>query len=156
MLAYRSRRHRDVAPGRRRGLPIRPYLHARIPRITAAEQLPQTIIILLIGARRQRFICNLKSHDPKFPQPIERETTGVRIAITLTEGKCEECVTTAITLTNSKGRRILPFRSHPCANFLHWWSYTGDGWRAQLGPRHGETFSRGVYYKAFGRYVIVV
>ena len=29
------------ALGRRRSLPIRPYLHARIPRITVTEQLPQ-------------------------------------------------------------------------------------------------------------------
>ena len=28
-------------PLARRGLPFRPYLHARIPRITVAEQLPQ-------------------------------------------------------------------------------------------------------------------
>ena len=32
-----------LAPGRRRGLPIRPYLHAHIPRITVLEQLPQNI-----------------------------------------------------------------------------------------------------------------
>ena len=30
-------------PGARRGLPIRPYLHARITRITSVEQLPQII-----------------------------------------------------------------------------------------------------------------
>ena len=30
---------------RRRGLPIRPYLHARITRITSVEQLPQIIIL---------------------------------------------------------------------------------------------------------------
>ena len=30
-------------PGRRRSLPIRPYLHARITRITSVEQLPQII-----------------------------------------------------------------------------------------------------------------
>ena len=32
----------------RRGLPFRPYLHARISRITVVEQLPQTIIIIVI------------------------------------------------------------------------------------------------------------
>ena len=37
----RSRRHRGLAPGARRELPFRPYLHARIPRITVVEQLPQ-------------------------------------------------------------------------------------------------------------------
>ena len=31
------------ASGRRRSLPIRPYLHARITRITSVEQLPQNI-----------------------------------------------------------------------------------------------------------------
>ena len=31
--------------GRRRGLPFRPYLHARISRITVVEQLPQIIIV---------------------------------------------------------------------------------------------------------------
>ena len=38
----RSRSQRDSARVRRRGLPIRPYLHARITRITSVEQLPQT------------------------------------------------------------------------------------------------------------------
>ena len=32
-----------LRPGRRRSLPIRPYLHARITRITSVEQLPQII-----------------------------------------------------------------------------------------------------------------
>ena len=31
--------------GRRRGLPFRPYLHARISRITVVEQLPQIMIL---------------------------------------------------------------------------------------------------------------
>ena len=35
--------------GRRRSLPIRPYLHARITRITSVEQLPQIIIIIIIN-----------------------------------------------------------------------------------------------------------
>ena len=35
-------------PGARRSLPIRPYLHARITRITSVEQLPQIIIIVII------------------------------------------------------------------------------------------------------------
>ena len=39
----RSRRGRGLPPLARRDLPFRPYLHARIPRITVAEQLPQTI-----------------------------------------------------------------------------------------------------------------
>ena len=43
LLAYRSHRHRGLAKGARRSLPIRPYLHARITRITSVEQLPQTI-----------------------------------------------------------------------------------------------------------------
>ena len=33
---------------RRRSLPIRPYLHTRIPRITVVEQLPQIIMIIII------------------------------------------------------------------------------------------------------------
>ena len=33
--------------GRRRGLPFRPYLHARISRITVVEQLPQLNIIII-------------------------------------------------------------------------------------------------------------
>ena len=37
----RSRRGPRWEDRRRRGLPIRPYLHARMPRITAVEQLPQ-------------------------------------------------------------------------------------------------------------------
>ena len=40
----RSRRQRRWRAGRRRSLPIRPYLHARITRITSVEQLPQIII----------------------------------------------------------------------------------------------------------------
>ena len=43
LLAYRSRRHTRWAKGRRRSLLIRPYLHARITRITSVEQLPQII-----------------------------------------------------------------------------------------------------------------
>ena len=43
LLAYRSRRHPRWANRARRGLPIRPYLHARITRITSVEQLPQVI-----------------------------------------------------------------------------------------------------------------
>ena len=35
---------------RRRDFPFRPYLHARIPRITVAEQLPQIIIINITAA----------------------------------------------------------------------------------------------------------
>ena len=38
---YRSWRDATLALGRRRSLPIRPYLHARITRITSVEQLPQ-------------------------------------------------------------------------------------------------------------------
>ena len=34
-------------PGQRRDFPFRLYLHARIPRITAVEQLPQIILILI-------------------------------------------------------------------------------------------------------------
>ena len=34
---------------RRRSLPIRPYLHARITRITSVEQLPHIIIIIIIN-----------------------------------------------------------------------------------------------------------
>ena len=48
LLAYRSRRGATLASGARRGLPIRPYLHARITRITAVEQLPQIIIVIII------------------------------------------------------------------------------------------------------------
>ena len=32
----------------RRGLPIRPYLHARISRITVAEQLPQMMMMMMM------------------------------------------------------------------------------------------------------------
>ena len=41
----RSHRHPRWAIRRRRSLPIRPYLHARITRITSVEQLPQIITI---------------------------------------------------------------------------------------------------------------
>ena len=44
LLYSRSRRQRRWANRRRRGVPIRPYLHARITRITSVEQLPQIII----------------------------------------------------------------------------------------------------------------
>ena len=37
-----------MALGARRSLPIRPYLHARITRITSVEQLPQTSVLLSI------------------------------------------------------------------------------------------------------------
>ena len=40
-------------PGRRRSLPFRPYLHARITRITSVEQLPQIIIIIIITLQPQ-------------------------------------------------------------------------------------------------------
>ena len=40
--------HRNLALPARRELPFRPYLHARIPRITVVEQLPQIIIIIII------------------------------------------------------------------------------------------------------------
>ena len=54
LLAYRSHRHRNLARPARRSLPIRPYLHARITRITSVEQLPQIrkkglILRLILG-----------------------------------------------------------------------------------------------------------
>ena len=33
---------------RRRDLPFRPYLHARIPRITVVEQLPQMMMVMMM------------------------------------------------------------------------------------------------------------
>ena len=50
ILNQGSRRHRALAPGARRSLPIRPYLHARITRITSVEQLPQIMNIVIIIA----------------------------------------------------------------------------------------------------------
>ena len=49
LLYSRSRRQRNSASGRRRGLPFRPYLHARISRITVVEQLPQMMIIIRVS-----------------------------------------------------------------------------------------------------------
>ena len=40
---------------RRRGLPIRPYLHARITRITSVEQLPQIILFFLFNTNSKPF-----------------------------------------------------------------------------------------------------
>ena len=49
----RSRRGPRWEDRRRRGLPIRPYLHARIPRITVVEQLPQIIFCCCFCCRRR-------------------------------------------------------------------------------------------------------
>ena len=49
LLYSRSRSHIRCPVWRRRGLPFRPYLHARISRITVVEQLPQIISPLVIN-----------------------------------------------------------------------------------------------------------
>ena len=43
---------------RRRGLPFRPYLHARISRITVVEQLPQTMTIMRFCEQYVTFLEN--------------------------------------------------------------------------------------------------
>ena len=48
LLYSRSRRHPRWRNRARRSLPIRPYLHARITRITSVEQLPQISSVIAI------------------------------------------------------------------------------------------------------------
>ena len=59
-------------PLARENLPIRPYLHARISRITVVEQLPQ-IIIIIIKIRRPN--CEALEN---FPPANGRPVAGVR------------------------------------------------------------------------------
>ena len=56
LLYSRSRRQRPLASGRRRGLPFRPYLHARISRITVVEQLPQINNTIDVDAKTNCFL----------------------------------------------------------------------------------------------------
>ena len=62
LLAYRSRRHTRWALGRRRSLPIRPYLHARITRITSVEQLPQMKYHFTINFNLHKGVITLIIH----------------------------------------------------------------------------------------------
>ena len=48
LLYSRSRRQRPLASGRRRGLPIRPYLHARIPRMTGVGPNSLKLVLVLL------------------------------------------------------------------------------------------------------------
>ena len=61
-----GRVRRLFAIGRPLGLPFRPYLHARISRITVVEQLPQIIIIIKIEIRRPNGVLDpeLQSLSP--------------------------------------------------------------------------------------------